>query len=146
MRLNVIAIGQKMPDWIKKGVAEYHKRMPREYPLTLTEIPLKKEAQLLSLLPTFTTTHTLNIALDEHGESFTTIALAKKILHFEKEHSQMNLFIGGPDGFSKECLAKIPLHWSLSLLTLPHPLVRVLLIEQLYRAVSIIQKHPYHRQ
>ncbi len=135
-----------MPNWVNAGFLEYHKRMPREYPLTLTEIPLKKESQLLQLLPTFTTTHTLNIALDEHGESFTTTVLAKKILRVEKDYSQLNLFIGGPNGFTQEFLAKISLHWSLSSLTLPHPLVRVLLAEQLYRAVSIIQKHPYHRE
>lgn len=87
----------------------------------------------------------LTIALDEHGHEWTTIELAKKISIWQQEQQDISFLIGGPDGWDKDFLKKISLIWSLSKLTLPHQLVRVMVAEQIYRAWSIINSHPYHR-
>lgn len=155
MRLQIIAIGTKMPKWTEMAFSEYAKRFSREFPLTLTEIPMPKRPRsdsveryimeegtaILNAIPE----KSITIALDERGKLWKTEELAKQISNFQANTSQLNFLIGGPDGLSKTCLDKAHVHWSLSPLTLPHPLVRVILAEQLYRAISILNNHPYHR-
>jgi 23S rRNA (pseudouridine1915-N3)-methyltransferase len=155
MRLNIIAVGTKMPKWTEIAFSEYAKRFSREFPLSLTEIPLPKRppgssvdryiaqegSAILSAIPE----KSITIALDERGKLWNTQELATQITHFQNNTPQINFLIGGPDGLSKTCLEKSQIQWSLSPLTLPHPLVRVILVEQLYRAISILNNHPYHR-
>lgn len=155
MQLQIVAIGTKMPTWINSAFVEYAKRFPKDFPIVLKEIPtlkrhknqptlqiIQEEGQkILAQLPS----KTLTIALDERGVLWDTKTLANQISVFQTKTSQLNFLIGGPDGLSTECLKKANIHWSLSPLTLPHPLVRIILIEQLYRAISILNNHPYHR-
>ncbi len=155
MRLNIIAVGNKMPTWVTTAFKEFEKRFFSEFPLTLIEIPANKRVRsstvlrlkeeegqkiLASLAP-----RTMTIALDERGTLMDTQALAKQIERFQSKVAALNFVIGGPDGLSEQCLSKADMRWSLSPLTLPHPLVRIILIEQLYRAISILKNHPYHR-
>ena len=156
MRFNIIALGNKMPKWIELGFQEYAKRFTKENPLNLIEIPIQKRTasravsrlideegqRIINALPPKSVT----IALDERGKLWSTQELAAEILNFQRTTSSLNFIIGGPDGLSKDCLAKADLRLSLSKLTLPHPIVRILLIEQLYRALSILNNHPYHRE
>lgn len=144
-----------MPGWVEEGVAEYRKRMQGELDFSLHEIQMvrrgknvnieqciqKESEALLAAIPANDTV----IALDVHGRSFSTENLAEKIVEYRREGQNLSLLIGGPDGLSSECLARSAERWSLSALTLPHPLVRVVITEQFYRAISIIKGHPYHR-
>ena len=144
-----------MPAWVVQGVEEYSKRLPRELRLDWREIPLarrgkdarpddlreKEGQQLLKAVAE----GDLVIALDVEGKPWSTPDLARRLSDWQMEGVNISLLIGGPDGLSPACLARADLRWSLSALTLPHPLVRVVLAEQLYRAWTIIAKHPYHR-
>lgn len=155
MQLRVMAIGGKMPAWVEAGCSEYSKRLPREMQLQWIELPLGKrsknappegaiEAESQAMLGRIAKTNTV-VALDQGGQSWSTEKLAQKLSGWQMEGSDICLLIGGPDGLGKECKERADASWSLSPLTLPHPLVRVLLVEQLYRAWSINQGHPYHR-
>jgi 23S rRNA (pseudouridine1915-N3)-methyltransferase len=156
MRFTIISIGQKMPEWVNEGVETYQTRFVRPCTLTLHELPLEKRAknqdvaalklkeaeQIKKCLPP----QDFMIALDEHGRQFSTLQLAKQIEDWQHLGKNISFIIGGPDGLDKSILESAQLCWSLSPLTFPHPLVRVLLAEQLYRAMSVIKNHPYHRE
>lgn len=154
MKLKLLAVGTRMPSWVEAGFEEYHKRMPAELKLDLIEIPLSpkgkgsanqsKDAQGQALLKAINKQDRV-IALDVLGKSMTTESLATQLSNWQMNGQDVCLLIGGPDGLSAECLARADMKWSLSDLTLPHPLVRVLLMEQLYRAWTINKNHPYHR-
>jgi 23S rRNA (pseudouridine1915-N3)-methyltransferase len=139
MTINLIAVGKNMPSWIKTGFAEYAKRLSKDYKLQLIEIR-KKEA-MLSAIPK----NSLIIALDERGRQWNTHELAAQLQKWRENYQQVSLLIGGHDGLAPNCLAKTHLKWSLSALTFPHQMVRIIVAEQLYRAWSILTKHPYHR-
>jgi 23S rRNA (pseudouridine1915-N3)-methyltransferase len=155
MRLTVIAVGTRMPAWVEQGVAEYGKRLPRELQLRWKEIPLghrgkgadpaparRRESEaVLKAVPAGDRI----IALDVAGRQRSTEALATDLERWLMSGDDFSLLIGGPDGLSRDCLALAEQRWSLSELTLPHPLVRIILVEQLYRAWTITVKHPYHR-
>ena len=155
MRLSIIAVGGKMPTWVEQAVLDYGLRMPRELKLQWREIPLAKRGkdnnaealcrregeQILKAIPAGDQV----IALDVKGVSWSTEQLAQKLGDWQMSGNNFSLLIGGPDGLSSEVLQSATLRWSLSNLTLPHPLVRVLLAEQLYRAWTITVNHPYHR-
>jgi len=156
MRISVIAVGTRMPPWVTQGVEEYCRRMPRELKLQWREIPLARRVQgakaeqlseregeqLLKAIPPGDKV----IALDVLGRRITTAQLAQELEAWQMSGSNYSLLIGGPDGLSPECLQRASGRWSLSDLTLPHPLVRVILAEQLYRAWTITVNHPYHRE
>lgn len=156
MQIYLIAVGKKMPAWINDGYAEFSKRMPAELRLKLIEIvavkrnktssianTLHKEGQLIqSAIPK----RSKPIVLDETGQSLSSIALAEKMQHWLTIGQDISLIIGGADGLEEQIKKNASELWSLSCLTLPHALVRVVLAEQLYRAWSILQHHPYHRQ
>jgi 23S rRNA (pseudouridine1915-N3)-methyltransferase len=156
MRISIIAVGTKMPDWVKQGVDEYHRRLPRELGVRWLEIPLARRdkgsdgpmlsaregVELLKAIPDGDRV----IALDVGGRRLSTEDLAGRLKAWQMSGDNYSLLIGGPDGLSEDCLARADQRWSLSDLTLPHPLVRVLLAEQLYRAWTITVNHPYHRQ
>ena len=156
MRITVLAVGGKMPAWVDEGVAEYGKRLPRELRLEWRDIPLaqrgKKNADVealrdkegLALLKAIPDGDRV-LALDVRGKPWSTEQLADRLRQWQMESINTSLLIGGPDGLSQACLQRADARWSLSALTLPHPLVRVLLAEQLYRAWTITVNHPYHR-
>lgn len=156
MRISIITIGTKMPAWVTQGVDEYSKRMPRELRVEWKELPLarrgkdanprqlcEKEGELiLKAIPSGDRV----IALDVRGKSLSTEQLAQQLSGWQMSGDNYSLLIGGPDGLSPQCLERAERRWSLSELTLPHPLVRILLAEQLYRAWTITVNHPYHRE
>ncbi len=155
MIINLIATGKNMSAWVNTGWQEYQKRLPAEYKLQLTEIAALKRSKsanlnqikekegdaLIAAMPK----GSLVIALDEHGREWTTHELAQQLEKWRANWPQVSLLIGGPEGLSHNCLQQAQTTWSLSKLTLPHPLVRVVVAEQLYRAWSILAGHPYHR-
>lgn len=155
MRISIVAVGTRMPDWIEAGVAEYRKRLPAEIQLEIREIALAKRGKNTDLpraiaqegaamLAAIGARDTV-IALDVLGKSVSTENLAAALRNWQMQGDNISLLVGGPDGLAPECLARAERRWSLSALTLPHPLVRVLLAEQIYRAWSINSGHPYHR-
>ena len=155
MQLLVAAVGQRMPDWVQAAWKDYSGRFPRGLSLDLKEIPLTRRGRNApidrlraregeALLAAVPDGHRV-IALDERGTPWSTPELAARLEDWMREERGVGFLVGGPDGLSPDCLAQARDSWSLSRLTLPHPLVRVLLAEQLYRAWSITQNHPYHR-
>lgn len=155
MRVSLIAVGTRMPAWVEAGVNEYRKRLPPELQLDIREIALAKRgknadiaramqqegsAMLAAIAP-----RDVVIALDVQGKSIGTEQLAARLAQWQLSGDNFSLLVGGPDGLAPECLERARERWSLSALTLPHPLVRVLIAEQLYRAWSINNNHPYHR-
>jgi 23S rRNA (pseudouridine1915-N3)-methyltransferase len=149
----VAAIGHRMPAWVDAGFAEYAGRMPRDARIELTALKpaprggelkraLESEGQrLLAALPA----GCYRVALDERGTAFSTMELARRIASWRNAGRDIAFVIGGADGLPESVKKSSDLAWSLSPLTLPHGLARVLLAEQLYRAVSILHNHPYHR-
>jgi 23S rRNA (pseudouridine1915-N3)-methyltransferase len=156
MKISILSVGTKMPKWVNEGVGEYEKRMPRELSFSFQEIPLAKRAKSSNISQCIQKegqamlaklkSSDYVVALEINGKSIDTAGLAKRLDNFQQDNQNLTLLIGGPDGLGKECLARASEQWSLSSLTLPHPLVRVLLAEQLYRAWSILNGHPYHRE
>jgi 23S rRNA (pseudouridine1915-N3)-methyltransferase len=156
MRLSIVTVGTRMPAWVTEGVEAYDKRIPRELNLEWKELPLaprgkntnaeqlkqKEGQQILKAIPPGDRV----IALDVRGQSLSTEKLATTLADWQMSGDNYSLLIGGPDGLSAACLQRAERCWSLSALTLPHPLVRILLAEQLYRAWTITANHPYHRQ
>lgn len=155
MRLRLIAVGTRMPRWVEEGTAEYHKRLPPELKLELREIALGQRGKNADLQRAIDSEgrqmlaaigeRDRVIALDVKGKPWSTEQLAAQLQRWQLEGEDISLLVGGPDGLAPECLARADQRWSLSALTLPHPLVRVLLAEQLYRAWTINNNHPYHR-
>jgi 23S rRNA (pseudouridine1915-N3)-methyltransferase len=154
MKLRILAVGYKMPTWVAQGCAEYLKRMPREASVEIVEIKPDKrapgkggdqvrEAEAERLLEAAGRDYL--IVLDEHGKEPTTLQLAERMQHWMQDGRDVALAIGGADGLHQKVLQAADWHWSLSKLTLPHGMVRVMLAEQLYRAWSVINNHPYHR-
>ncbi len=155
MRLRVIAVGTKMPSWVAAGWREYAKRLPTEFNLDLVEVGLGKRSRNQptdramasegeAMLKAIASGDRV-VALEVGGKSWSTADLAVELAAWQNSGDNYSLLIGGPDGLAPACLARAHKMWSLSPLTLPHPLVRVLLIEQLYRAWTINTGHPYHR-
>src|SRR5258706_8246655 len=147
MRITVLAIGHKMPSWIGEGMREYTKRMPPEVRVELVELKPGKDKddegrKILDALPSGATL----LALDERGKSVTTQGLSVMLSGWMQDGSNPAFAIGGADGLSDEVRERASKLISLSALTLPHQLVRVVLAEQLYRAWSILARHPYHRE
>lgn len=156
MRISIVTIGTRMPPWVSAGVEEYSKRMPRELRIEWKELPLaprgrgsspeqlkeKEGEQILKAIPAGDRV----IALDVRGKSLSTEQLAQQLSEWQMSGDNYSLLIGGPDGLAAACLQRAERRWSLSDLTLPHPLVRILLAEQLYRAWTITVNHPYHRE
>lgn len=155
MRLSLLAVGDKMPGWAEDATAEYLKRMPREARVELLTVkPEKrsgqsadglKQAEAARLLDKCPTGARL-VALDEHGRQVSTRELADLLARWMGSGQDTCLVIGGADGLAPSLLEKAEAILALSRLTLPHAMARVLLAEQLYRAVSLLNNHPYHRE
>lgn len=155
MQIHLISVGTRMPLWVQQGFDEYRKRLPRESALKLLEVQMKKRTkncdiqrliaaegkQILSLIPPAA----LIIAMDLSGKQWSTEQLASALEGWQLQYRHVALLVGGPDGLSKECLDRANQRWCLSELTFPHPLVRIIIAEQLYRSWSLLENHPYHR-
>jgi 23S rRNA (pseudouridine1915-N3)-methyltransferase len=144
-----------MPGWIEDGCKEYLKRMPRELSVEIVEIKPDKrasgknseqvqEAESKRILEAAGKDYL--IALDEHGQEVTTLQLADRMQKWLGDGRDVALVVGGADGLHQDIKTRADWLWSLSKLTLPHAMVRVLLAEQLYRAWSVLNNHPYHRE
>ncbi len=156
MKLLIVAVGSRMPAWVDAAVAEYAKRMGRELPLELVEIKpqarragtsaanamAQEAARIRAALPK----QAQVIALDENGADITTRALSKQLERWMGDGRDVAFIIGGADGLDQELKSSAHQLLRLSSLTLPHALVRALLAEQLYRAMSLLKNHPYHRE
>lgn len=155
MRIHLIAVGTRMPEWVEQGFREYARRLPRECALRLVEIPIGRRSKaqaataaqleegrlMLAAVPKGCTI----IALDVGGLGWSTRDLATQLEQWLASGRDVALLVGGPDGLAPDCLARAEHRWSLSALTFPHALVRILVSEQLYRAWSLLHNHPYHR-
>lgn len=155
MKIQLIAVGTKMPDWVTAGFTEYQRRFPKEIPLELIEIPAGKRGKNADIARILQKEGELTMAaagkarivtLDIPGKPWTTEQLAQQLEVWKQDGRDVALLIGGPEGLSPECKAAAEQSWSLSPLTLPHPLVRIVVAECLYRAWSITTNHPYHRE
>lgn len=155
MQIQLIAVGSRMPDWVEQGYAEYAKRLPQECSLVLQEIAAGKRGKnadiarlirqegekMAAAIPKGARV----VALEVKGRAWTTEQLAKRLEAWMGEGRDVALLVGGPEGVEPSLSVQAEERWSLSPLTLPHPLVRIVVAEQLYRAWSIIKGHPYHR-
>ena len=152
MRAWIIAVGDRMPAWVESGYAEYAKRLSRELPMQLVEVAAKSRgdpariksdeaAALLAAIPK--AAHV--VALDGRGKPWSSEELSGQLGRWRMLGKDLAFLIGGADGLDETVLARADQRWSLGPLTLPHPIVRVVLAEQLYRAASLLANHPYHR-
>lgn len=144
MQIHIIAAGTKMPQWVTGAYTDYQQRFPNEYKIILKSIDAeKKNAEQLFLSAIPERSHV--IALDPNGSQWDNDKLAKQLIHWRQEHPVLCFLIGGADGLPKSCMEKSHQRWCLSPLIFPHGLVRIILIEQLWRAASMLMDHPYHR-
>ena len=155
MQINLISVGNRMPGWVLQGYDEYARRMPKECELVLKEIVPGKRAKnsdvarivrdegvrMINAIPARTHVVTLDIP----GKPWTTPELSNAMKRWLENGQNIALMIGGPEGLSNSVRDLSNESWSLSRLTFPHPLVRIIVAEQLYRAWSILNNHPYHR-
>jgi 23S rRNA (pseudouridine1915-N3)-methyltransferase len=142
MRIRLIAAGTRLPAWIDAGVDEYARRFGRGLKFEVVEIPLAREAARMRAA---IRESDFVVALEVKGRAMTTPELARWLAARMAAGRDLALLVGGPDGLDPQLSARADFRWSLSPLTWPHGLVRVLVAEQLYRAHSLLQGHPYHR-
>lgn len=155
MKIRLIATGGRMPDWVSQALRDYRARLPRHWQFDILELPLavrgkaqdprramaaEAERVLRALAPAERL-----IALDERGRSWDSLQLSTQLAAWQQDGRDLSLVIGGPDGHADSVLARAEQRWSLSPLTLPHAMVRIIVVEQLYRAHSLLSGHPYHR-
>jgi 23S rRNA (pseudouridine1915-N3)-methyltransferase len=155
MQIHLIAVGNRMPEWVSQGYDEFARRMPPECRLNLIEIPAAKRTKaadikrllaqegerMLEALPK----NVLVVALDVSGHRWDTEEVAQQLDAWMHEGRDIALLLGGPEGLAPACRQQAERSWSLSPLTFPHPLVRIIVAEQLYRATTILKHHPYHK-
>ena len=154
MKISLLTLGHKMPDWVNVAFNTYNDRLPHHLKIQIKEMPAVsrqkgltvpqiQEAELISkqLKP-----DSLNIALDEGGKALKTTDVAQQLKHWQMNGQDVNIIVGGADGLDASLLKLAQQTWSLSKLTFPHQLVKVIVAEQLYRAHSLLSNHPYHRE
>ena len=152
MQINVFAIGRRMPGWVEQACADYSKRLPKRWQFNVRElaqaqgatgelIMAKEAGALMNVIPE--KSHV--VALDNRGKAWSTEELASQLDRWQTLGKNISLVIGGADGLHESVRQRADQQWSLSALTFPHPLVRIILLEQLYRAQSLLDNHPYHR-
>lgn len=154
MHCQILAASAKLPTWCQEACHEFEKRLTRFLPCTLTEIPIARrhksgliahyqQAEAKKMLQ-YPAAYDLVIALAIKGALWSTETLAHHLHQWKQNYEKVFFLIGGPDGLHSTCLQRANIHWSLSPLTFPYALTRVLLLEQLYRASSLLAHHPYH--
>ena len=155
MRLTLLAVGDKMPAWAEDATAEYLKRLPREARMNLVTVkPEKRAGQPAEAIKAIEAARLVEkvpagsrlVALDEHGKQVSTRELADLLARWMESGKDTVLVIGGADGLAPDLLAQAETKLALSRLTLPHAMARVLVAEQVYRAMSLLRNHPYHRE
>lgn len=154
MRIHLLSVSRRVPDWVEAGYQDYARRLGgglqlhvvapvhRSRGIDTARAKAEEGARLLAAVPA----RSRVVALDVRGRAWSTAELAKRLEHWRAEAPEVALLVGGADGLAPACLERAEEQWSLSPLTLPHGLVRVLVAEQIYRAWSLIHNHPYHRQ
>ena len=156
MRIHLLCIGTRLPAWVDQAFESYASRMPGGCTIKLKEYPLAKRhkggvlrkqieqegGRLLKAIPD----KSIVVALDVNGELWGTDELTTHLQAWLQSGRSVTMMIGGPEGLSKACMDRADIHWSLSPLTFPHALARVIVAEQLFRAWSILRNHPYHRK
>lgn len=156
MKIQLVAVGTKMPKWVETGFAEYQRRFPKDCQFELTEIAAGKRGKnadiprilqaegekMLASVPASNRIVTLEVT----GKPWDTHQLATQLSRWQMDGRDVSLLVGGPEGLAPECIQRSEQKWSLSPLTLPHPMVRVIVAESLYRAWSLNNNHPYHRE
>lgn len=156
MKLNLLTLGHKMPDWVEQAFHFYNRRLPSHLQLNLLQLsavsrrkqPTVEQLQALEaeqIKKAIKPEH-FNLALDERGRELSTQEWAKQLAKWQMEGRDVNFIVGGADGLHQDIKQLADVRWSLSRLTFPHQLVRVIVVEQLYRAYSLLHKHPYHRE
>ncbi len=156
MKIRLLAVGQKMPKWVQQTFSDYNNRLSKNQQVVLVEIPPVHRSKSMSankaiyiegqnILSVLKADEKI-ILLDETGQSLSTKKLAQSIENWQMNATNVAIVVGGADGVSAEIKKHAYKQWSLSRLTFPHPLVRVILMEQIYRAYSLIANHPYHRE
>ena len=155
MQIHLIAIGNRMPSWVTQGYQDYAKRLPRECSLVLKEIPAGKRQKnsdlvritrdegerMLAAIPR----NAWVVSLDLNQKQWSTEQLAEHMQQWQLDWQHVALLVGGPEGLADACRSRANQIWCLSPLTLPHPVVRIVVAEQIYRSWSILCNHPYHR-
>jgi 23S rRNA (pseudouridine1915-N3)-methyltransferase len=155
MRMHLLAVGQRLPGWVTDGYGEYARRLPPECRLLLTEISAARRSKgaevgrlraaegerMQEALPR----GAYIVALDVGGAAWSTAQLATRLAGWMQAGRDVALLVGGPDGLAPACLERADTVWSLSALTQPHALVRIIVAEQIYRAWTMYVGHPYHR-
>lgn len=155
MRVSIITVCEKLPAWVDAGFQDYAQRLKHSLPMTVIDLPLGKRgknadlkralhdegARMLAAIPKGAWV----VALDGEGQQLSSEALAKQLDRWRQNARELVFLIGGPEGLAAECLALAQQKLSFGMMTLPHALVRIVLAEQLFRAYSIINNHPYHR-
>ncbi|EKD69994.1 MAG: Ribosomal RNA large subunit methyltransferase H [uncultured bacterium] len=155
MKIRLLTITHKSPAWIQEGYEEYEKRLPAHCTLELVEIPAEKrtanadvkritDREGEKMLAAIHAQHHV-IALDINGKLWSTEDLSLHLKNWQQAGRNIDLLVGGPEGLAPQCLQKAHEKWSLSPLTFPHILVKLIIAEQIYRAHTILQGHPYHR-
>lgn len=156
MIIRLIAVGHKMPAWVEIGYNEYARRLPRECKLELIEITAAKRGKQADIARIMTKEAEQVkaaiqpgdwvVALDVDGKNWSPPQLAEQLTRWQDQGRHVSLLVGGPEGLTPEVRVMADQKWSLSALTFPHPLVRVVVAESLYRAWSVTVNHPYHRE
>lgn len=151
MHVRLIAVGNRQPPWVTQGFEEYAKRLPRPWRFRLEELPVAarrgvepRDFEGRKILQKLRPGETM-VALDERGSEMSSVELSGRLSGWLAAGSDLAFVIGGPDGLAGACLERADFRWSLSRHTLPHGLARVMLVEQLYRAWTLAEGHPYHR-
>ena len=155
LRIVLLAVANRQPDWVERGYREYARRLRGRFRLELTELPLGRRSargaeraradeggRMLAAVPK--SAHV--VALEQQGRPWNTRELAAALERWATVGAPLYLLVGGPDGLASACRERATEHWSLSPLTLPHGLVRIVVAEALYRASSLLEGHPYHRE
>lgn len=155
MRVQIVAMGDRMPAWVQEGYKEYTKRIGAGLDIQLIEISPEKRGKSADLqrimqkeaerMRQSIPRNNYVIALDKEGRSWSTETLAQNIADWQQDGTNISFLIGGPEGMSRELLQEADTRISFSAMTFPHPVVRIILAEQLYRAYSILNHHPYHK-
>ena len=155
MRINLITIGKKMPNWINLGIEHYQKQLPSYYNFKITSLDSQSRKSSSAensknleskLLLEAASESTLLIAFDELGKQQTSKQISKSIENWQLEGESVALIIGGADGLSSEIKQKCHQFWGLSNLTMTHSMARLIVVEQIYRGYSLLNNHPYHRE
>ncbi len=156
MKISLLTLGHKMPDWVNTAFNTYNDRLPHHLKIQINEMPAASrqkgltvpqlKAQEAEIIRKQLKSNSINIALDEQGKPLDTKGMAKHLASWQMDGRDVNIIVGGADGLDSSILQLSQQIWSLSKLTFPHHLVKVIVAEQLYRAHSLLNNHPYHRE